>query len=174
MKNNNYVTGSYFCGNKISEYGLRYNRVDYHTFAKSFDAVLNNNIMAELEGRGFYFELENGFVDNSEDIANIEEAIEELEALIEAGAVEKQAQLEELREELEELEENDGSYPECEVYQYYIVSDNGARIISDYTNQLLWYCEEIDMYIWGVCHYGTSWDYVLTDIKCNYDPVNNN
>jgi hypothetical protein len=30
------------------------------------------------------------------------------------------------------------------------------------------------MYIWGVTHYGTSWDYVLTDIKIELDEDNEN
>ena len=25
--------------------------------------------------------------------------------------------------------------------------------------------EKLDIYIWAVTHFGTSWDYVLTDIK---------
>ena len=34
-------------------------------------------------------------------------------------------------------------------------------------HEIVYYSEELDLYIWGVTHYGTSWDYVLTDIKCN-------
>lgn len=60
-------------------------------------------------------------------------------------------------------EDEDGYYQE--VYQYYIVSDYGARILSDYTDELLFYNEELDLYLWGVTHFGTSWDYVLTNIK---------
>lgn len=61
-------------------------------------------------------------------------------------------------------EEEQDYYPE--IYQYYIVSDNGARILKE-INEVVFYNEELDMYIWGVTHFGTSWDYVLTDIKCN-------
>ena len=63
----------YFCGNMISEYGRKNGRVDYATFSKAFDAVLNNNIMAELESAGYDFEIEAGFVDNSEEIEALEE-----------------------------------------------------------------------------------------------------
>lgn len=38
----------YFYGNKVSDYGLEHNRVDYRTLAKSFDAVLNNDIYSVL------------------------------------------------------------------------------------------------------------------------------
>lgn len=50
-------------------------------------------------------------------------------------------------------EETEEGYYE-EVYQYYIITDAGAQFLS-----------ELDMYIWGITHFGTSWDYVLTDIK---------
>ena len=53
-----------------------------------------------------------------------------------------------------------------EIYQFFIVSDNGASIIQEYTNEILYYCEDVDMFIWGVTHFGTGWDYVLTEIEC--------
>lgn len=55
----------------------------------------------------------------------------------------------------------------AEVFQYYIIDDNGARILCEYTDELVWYNEKYDVYVWGVTHWGTSWDYVLTDIRCN-------
>lgn len=60
-------------------------------------------------------------------------------------------------------EDEDGNY--LEVYQYYIISDSGARLLSEYTDELVFYNEELDMYLWGITHFGTSWDYVLTDIE---------
>lgn len=59
-------------------------------------------------------------------------------------------------------EENDYCY---DVYQYYIISGYGAEILKRYTDEIIWYIEPLDMYIWGVTHFGTSWDYVLTEIK---------
>lgn len=63
------------------------------------------------------------------------------------------------------VEENEyGDY--LEVYQYYIVSDSGARFLEEYTDELVYYHQQqLDMYLWGITHFGTSWDYVLTDIK---------
>ena len=51
-----------------------------------------------------------------------------------------------------------------DIYQYYIVSDNAVNILQE-ANEIVYYNEELDMYVWGVTHWGTSWDYVLTDIK---------
>lgn len=60
-------------------------------------------------------------------------------------------------------EDEEGNY--LEVYQYYIISDGGVGILCNFTDELVYYNEELDMYLWGITHYGTSWDYVLTDIK---------
>lgn len=63
----------------------------------------------------------------------------------------------------EDWEEND-YFPE--VYQYYIVSDSGAEILQE-IGEVLFYNDTLDMYVWGVTHYGTNWEYVLTDVPCN-------
>lgn len=51
------------------------------------------------------------------------------------------------------------------VHQDYIISKRGYEILRDYTDELVFYNEKLDLYVWGVTHFGTSWDYVLTDIK---------
>lgn len=62
------------------------------------------------------------------------------------------------------VEENEyGEY--LEVYQYYIISYGGYAFLRDYTDEIVYYHEELDMYLWGITHFGTSWDYVLTDLK---------
>lgn len=121
MTNNLKLAGKYFCGNEISAYGQEHNRLDYATFAKAFDAVLNNNIFGMFEG----WELVNG----------------------------------------SDYDEENDEY--VEIFQWFIVSDNGAQMIQDYTDEILYYHEELDIYLWGITHLGTSWDYVLMDIPCN-------
>lgn len=68
--------------------------------------------------------------------------------------------------ELENGEEYDGEndyyYDIC---QYYIIDWYGAEILKKETNEIVYYCPELDMYLWGITHYGTAWDYVLTDIE---------
>ena len=44
-----------------------------------------------------------------------------------------------------------------------------ATILKEWTNEIVFYNQELDMYVWGVTHYGTSWDYVLTNIELNSD-----
>ena len=155
-----FVHGKYFYGNEISKYGQEHNRVDYATLAKAFDAVLNNEVMDKTMNIG-YWEQESGFIDNTEKIEEIREQIEELMLEDADGYREK---IEDLGAKIEELEDEQDYYHE--IYQYYIVSDRGAELLKE-INEIVFYNEELDMYVWGVTHFGTSWDYVLTDIPCN-------
>lgn len=158
-----FVHGKYFYGNEISEYGQQNGYVDYGTLAKAFDAVLNNEIIQKTYEIG-YWEQESGFIDNTEEINEIQEQIEEL--MLDNENDEHTEEIEELQDKINELEEEqDNSYGE-DIYQYYIVSDNGARILEE-INEIVFYNDELDMYVWGVTHLGTSWSYVLTNIKCN-------
>lgn len=128
MKKQLKLAGKYFCGNEISNYGKEHGFLDYDTFSRAFDHVLNDSIFELGQGIGYGWELVNGLDFDYEE----EEIIEE-----------------------------------PEVFQWYIVSDSGAQIIQDYTNEILYYHDELDIYLWGVTHWGTGWDYVLTDIPCN-------
>lgn len=128
MKKQLKLAGKYFCGNEISNYGKEHGFLDYDTFSRAFDHVLNNSIFQLGQGIGYGWELVNGLDFDYEE----EEIIEE-----------------------------------PEIFQWYIVSDSGAQIIQDYTNEILYYHDELDIYLWGVTHWGTGWDYVLTDIPCN-------
>lgn len=56
---------------------------------------------------------------------------------------------------------------DVEIFQYYIISPSGAEILQDWTDEIVFYNGAVDMYVWGVTHYGTDWEYVLTDIKLN-------
>lgn len=125
----------YFYGVEISEYGQKNGYVDYRTLAKTFNAVLNNEICAKLwkvDRYTYSCEYMNDF-----EVVNGEVVDEETEDYV-------------------------------EIFQYYIIDDNGADILMRETNEIVFYSEDLDMYLWGVTHYGTSWDYVLTDIKIDW------
>ena len=119
----NGVTGEYFCGNKISDYGIENGYVDYRTLSRAFDCVLNNTIYNAAWDIDEWEQL-SGFIDNSEQ-----------------------------------------NYTP-EIFQSYIVSDNGADLLQE-INEIVFYNSALDVYLWGVTHWGTSWDYVLTNIPCN-------
>lgn len=162
----------YFCGNEISDYGIANGYLDYRTLSKAFDAVLVNDITKLFYGtiNGEYNEPEqvNGYIDNSDEIDAL---LDQNETLIntrdnsddDAQIEYLNGQIEIIIEKIDELEREQDEQPE--IFQYYIISDNGADIIKNYTNDPLYYLPVLDCYVWGVTHWGTSWDYVLTDCK---------
>lgn len=58
---------------------------------------------------------------------------------------------------------------QSEILQYYIISDDFAELLQDCTNEIVFYIDALRIYVWGVTHCGTSWDYVLTDIELDDD-----
>lgn len=164
-------TSKYFFGNKISNYGLKHGYIDYATLAKSFDTVLNNDIMGKTMEIGFWEQI-NGIIDNSDKIDALIEKQENIDDLLRDMIDNDQENTEEYKKlekkydeilcdirELKDAEE----YPP-EVCQYYIISDSGTNILCELTNEIVFYNEEFNMYVWGVTHYRTGWNYVLTDI----------
>ena len=116
------LTGKYFYGNEISEYGQEHGYLDYATLAKAFDAVLNNDIISKTSDIG-YWECVSG----------------------------------------NEYDEESDTY--ADIFQTYIVSDKGAEILQE-VGEIVYYNDALDMYVWGVTHYGTAWTHVLTDVRC--------
>lgn len=51
------------------------------------------------------------------------------------------------------------------IFQDYIITEQGYKFLEEYTDEIVFYNEKLDIYIWGITHFGTSWDYVLTDVK---------
>ena len=155
----------YYYGNAISEYGMQNGRVDYATLSKCFDAVLNNDIMQLTYDIG-YWEQVSGTVDNTDEIEELEEKRYELEEENENSPSQiLENEINEINDKIEDLESEQDQEPE--VFQWYIVDDWGAKLLQD-INQIVYYNEKLNMYLWGVCHYGTSWDYVLTDIAIDW------
>lgn len=175
------IKSNYFYGNAISEYGLKNGYVDYRTLAKCGDMVMCNDITKlfyDQIGRDFVDPQQvNGYIDNSEEIEELQEQIEEIEEkqiqLIKEDKEESeeyktlQEQIDTLQEKINGLEYEQDNNPE--IFQYYIIDDNLAEILKDWTDEIVYYIDYLDIYVWGVTHYGTSWDYVLTNIKIEID-----
>ena len=47
----------------------------------------------------------------------------------------------------------------------YIISNRSYEILKQYTDELVFYNENLGIYIWAVDNWGTALDYVLTDVK---------
>lgn len=126
-------------GVEVSEEGKRIGRVDYRTLAKVVgDMVLCNKMAHRLF--------------NTMDIEN--------------GSFNRYFDEEHNETSYEEYDELSGSYEESiDIFQWYIISDSGANFLHQNTDEVLFYDHELDVYVWGITHWGTSWDYVMTDIK---------
>ena len=166
MKNKMLLGSKCFYGVKISDYGMENGYVDYAALAGSFNHVMCNDIISKTYELGTW-ELENGseeyYEDGNGDRYDYDEAQERIEEL-----EEEQSDYEEDSEEWESIQEdidclNDPLYDE--VFQFYIIDGNGADILKHWTDELVWYNEVLDLYVWGVTHYGTAWTHVLTDIR---------
>lgn len=164
---------THFFGNEISDYGKENGHVDYATLAKSFDSVFAGGLMAKTNIEDW--EIENGsysyYEDNdgnqyteAEKDNKIEELENEISAIEAEDDNEDNEELENLREQLESLENSSEYY--YDIFQFFIISEQGARILKEFTDEIVLYNSDFNLYVWGITHYGTSWDYVLTDIKC--------
>lgn len=107
--------------------------------------ILNNCIIEELTKQNFYFNI---YCGDDTEYQNAD------------GEYITQEEYFKLEEEGEQIYSN-----YVEIYQYYIISEYDAERLAKYTNELVYYNEDLDLYLLGVCHYGTSWDYVPSNWK---------
>lgn len=169
-----------FWGVELNEEEIKYHRLSYRTMAKQFDAVLCNNI---VEVDPYIFDnLESGdfmryFIDGEETTREeyeekkeeIENEIENLEDYLRENDLSEQEenkveeQIKDFENLLETFEEN-----EVEIYQYYLV-DSSALWYLERANELVFYSDKLDCYIWAVDHWGTGWDYVMTSLRISED-----
>lgn len=54
-----------------------------------------------------------------------------------------------------------------EFFQHFIVSNNAVEILKE-ADEVVYYNEKLDMYVWAVNHWGTAWSYVMTNIKITW------
>lgn len=50
-----------------------------------------------------------------------------------------------------------------EIYQYFLIDDSTASLLMTHTDQIVFYSELLGLYVLGVTHWGTGWDYVETE-----------
>ncbi len=168
-------TSKYFYGHEVSQFGLKNRRVDYSTLSKCGDIVLCNDIAnlfyRSIDGEYIEPELVNGYLTDEDQIEDLQSEIEELleernEGVDSMRDQEIANQISKLETEIELIEKL--SCPR-EIYQYYIISDSFAEMLQYWTHEIVYYIDALRIYVWGVTHYGTSWDYVLTDIELELD-----
>lgn len=47
----------------------------------------------------------------------------------------------------------------------YIISEYGYEFLKEHTDELVFYNESLDIYVWAVTRWGTAWDYELSNIE---------
>jgi hypothetical protein len=101
------------------------------------DCILNNELQSELAGE-YEFELFNG-----------------------------EDQYCYVHENKEECAKDDSNcdYESTDVYQTYIITESGAEYLQSVSNEIVYHCEKLNIYLWGITHFGTSWTGVYTKIK---------
>lgn len=52
-----------------------------------------------------------------------------------------------------------------DIYQWYLISPSDADYMKRNTDELIFYSDVLDEYVWGVTHFGTSWDGVTLEFK---------
>lgn len=50
-----------------------------------------------------------------------------------------------------------------EIYQWYLIDPSDADYLKRNTDELVFYSDVLDEYVWGVTHFGTSWDGVTLE-----------
>lgn len=156
----------YYYGNAISDYGMEHGYVDYATLAKCFDSVLNNDIISLTYDIGSWEQV-SGIIDNTDEIEELEEKRDELEEENESNPSQiTENEINEINDQIEELEQEQNN--DQEIFQLFIIDYWGARLLQQETSEIVYYNETLNMYLWGVTHYGTDWDYVLTNIKIDW------
>lgn len=52
-----------------------------------------------------------------------------------------------------------------EIFQYFLINESGADYLKRVSDELIFYSEILDEYVWGITHFGTSWDGVTVEIE---------
>ena len=63
----------------------------------------------------------------------------------------------------EDYDEETDEY--ADIMAYFVMSERAATNLQKYTDEIIYYSPSLDLYLLGVCHCGTSWDYVLTSYE---------
>ena len=63
-------------------------------------------------------------------------------------------------------EEHDEYLDNLEVFQYFIIDGDGVNLLERFApDEIIYYSPLLDVYVWGVTHWGTSWSIVPTEIS---------
>lgn len=177
-------TSKYYYGAEISERGLKSGYVDQNALCDAMNGVMLCSIIRDVTALGLEWEIENGSLyrysdsdgneysyDESQDkISELQDEIEELESKI-SEIYEKNEDSEEIKvlgQKIEHLKEEMNILEEPEertIYKAYIISEDAAEMLcNDSSEELLFFCNALNLHVWCVTKNGEDWKNLLTDI----------
>lgn len=59
----------------------------------------------------------------------------------------------------------DGESDLPDVYQQFIINPTAAEWLTEHTDEIVYYNHAMNLYLWGVTHWGTAWTMVYAEIK---------
>jgi hypothetical protein len=138
-----YFTGEYLKNhyNIIPDLIEGYTEIEYNT--KSWDEFND-----EMQGKTVYCNYSQIFNPDSQMILcnEIPNVFPEMWEYIENGS---------------EYDEENDTY--TEIFQYYIIDPGTAERLKEHTDEIIYYIEKLDIYVLGVTHWGTGWNYVTAE-----------
>jgi len=84
---------------------------------------------------------------------------------LESGELDYCEKHDDVKDCTEKCEEQTRGYKE--IYQYYLIMEGGADYLKRYTNEIVLFSPKLEVYVWGITHFGTSWDGVEVQLKNN-------
>lgn len=168
-----------FWGVELNEEEIKNKRLSYGTVAKQFDAILCNDILQidnslidNLESGDFVSYYINGEETDRETYEELKEKYEDEQSdlLFDDDWGKDNPRAEKLEKRYDELTELLDQFEEIEdeVFQWFLVGESALWYLKK-MGELVFYSDLLGCYVWGVKHWGTSWDYVMTSLKLNDD-----
>ena len=155
-----------------SNTGIENNRVDEETLFQVIKGISADDIFKKTQEYGIgNWELVNGSLyvhydceGNDYTDEEAQERIQELEELIDNADEEAQAdEIAAWKADIQILEHGVA----YDIHQIYLVSEKAARILIEESDEIVFYNQELNAYVWCITFCGADWSEVLTSIPLN-------
>lgn len=155
-------TSRSFYGHEIPQESIDRGYLDYATLTKAFNAVHNDCLPTICGLHGPLYQ------ESGPDNCTFELAALKLQAkfLRERGEIQNADQLAEVYAKIAALDNACDSDPQ-RLY-WYIISDDGVDILKD-ADEVVYYNEELEMFLWGIPYEEKTWIKTNTKIKIELD-----
>lgn len=152
-----------------SNTGIENNRVDEETLFQVIKGISADDIFKKTQEYGIgNWELVNGSLyvhydceGNDYTDEEAQEKIQELEELIDNA--DEEDEIAAWKADIQNLEDGVA----YDIHQIYLVSEKAARILIEESDEIVFYNQELNTYVWCITFCGADWSEVLTSIPLN-------